>query len=118
MPSVPWPSRQSALKFACAILIWSATVVFYIDLCGIYFQCGCRSLWAGGIAQCNIYRMGVKHCPICTLQMSENGAVVIAILIAQAIMMWRGKWLWAIILFPLLVGIQALALGWYRGYWS
>ena len=118
MRSDSWRNPRSALKFGAWILLLAVTWVFYIDLCGFYFQCGCKSLWAGGTAQCNIHHPGMKHCPLCLIPTIGYGALVASVLIAQSHFAWRGKWLWAIILFPLLTGIQALALGWYRGYWS
>lgn len=118
MPSGPWLSRQFALKLAGFALLATATWVFYIDLCNVYFQCGCRSFWAGSMAQCNIHQIGMKHCPFCMLPTLGYCSLVATILVVQSCFIRRGKWLWAILSFPVLASLQALALGWYRGYWS
>ena len=34
------------------------TSVFFIDFCNLVYQCGCRSLWAGADAACNIHTHG------------------------------------------------------------
>ena len=118
MPSVPWPNRQFALKIAVFAILGAITWVFFIDLCNLYFQCGCRSLWAGAATYCNIHQHGVKHCPFCVLPSYGFNALVAMILLVQGYFLRREKWLWAVISFPLVAALQALALGWYRGYWS
>jgi len=118
MPFAASPNRRFALKLAAFAVLAAATWVFYIDLCGLYFQCGCRSLWAGGAAQCNIHQAHLKHCPVCMLPTYGYHSLVATILIAQGWLIRRESWLWAVFSFPILAGAQALVLGWYRGYWS
>jgi len=118
MPSVSWPNRRFALKFGVFLLLGTITWVFYLDLCNLYFQCGCRSLWAGAAEHCNIHQKGMKHCPICELPTHEYLALIALILSTQGHFVRREKWLWAILAFPVIAGLEALALGWYRGYWS
>lgn len=112
------PNRPSALKAGGFLLLAAITCVFFIDLCGLYFQCGCRSLWAGAASQCNIHHSGVKHCPLCLLPLEAFLAYIALILLAQGYLIWRDKWLWAVLAFPLLTALEALVLGWYRGYWE
>ena len=112
------PNRPSALKAGGFLLLAAITCVFFIDLCGLYFQCGCRSLWAGAASQCNIHHAGVKHCPLCLLSLHESLAFVVLILSVQGDLIRRGRLLWAAIAFPVVAAVEALLLGWYRGYWD
>lgn len=118
MPSAASPNKRFGLKLAVFAVLAAVTCVFYIDLCGLYFQCGCRSLWAGAASQCNIHQPHLKHCPLCLLPTYEYLALVATVLIAQSWLIRRESWLWAVFSFPLLTAAQAFALGWYRGYWS
>lgn len=113
-----WQNQHFALKLSSFLLLAAITSVFYIDLCNLFFQCGCRSLWAGAAEKCNIHRAGVKHCPICMLLNYEYLYFIAMILLAQSYFIRREKWLWALLSFPILAGFQAIALGWYVGYWS
>jgi hypothetical protein len=118
MPSEFWLNRRFALKFAVFVLLGTITWVFYIDLCNLFFRCGCRSLWAGAAELCNIHQKGMKHCPVCMLPTPEYLTFIALILSTQGYFIRREKWLWAILAFPVVAGIEALALGLYRGYWS
>lgn len=111
-------NRPYALKFGGFLLLAAITCAFYLDLCGLYFQCGCRSWWAGAATQCNIHHAEVKHCPLCMLPLHESLAFIVLILTVQGYLIQRGRWLWAALAFPLVAGLEALVLGWYRGYWS
>jgi hypothetical protein len=54
-----------ALLVAAAIVAGVAVLSFH-SVCDLLFACGCRPLWAGGTAGCNIHQPGVPHCPFCT----------------------------------------------------
>ena len=108
----------SAPKLGAFLLLAAVTCGFYLDLCALYFQCGCRSWWAGAASQCNIHHAGVKHCPLCMLSLHESLAFVVLILSVQGDLIRRGRLLWAAIAFPMVAAVEALLLGWYRGYWD
>jgi hypothetical protein len=93
------------------------TYVFFIDLCGLIYQCGCRSLWLGAAAQCNIHHAGMKHCPFCTLSNSSYTGLILVVVAAQGVLVWRESWLRAALAFPLLVLAEAIVLGFFKGYW-
>lgn len=105
-------------KWAGFSALAAITYVFYINLCQLVFQCGCGWLWTTAATHCNIHQKGVKHCPVCLLPTPEYLALLATILVAQGYLIWRGKWLWATLAFPLMAVIQMLLLGYYRGYWS
>jgi hypothetical protein len=112
---------QSALIFAAAAAV---TFAFLIDFCALVYQCGCKSLWAGAAAACNIHRAGVKHCPWCSLGAAGYHAVTGVILAAEAAMSFLAPWRWparfaaACAMFPVVGGLEALVIGVALGYWS
>jgi hypothetical protein len=109
--------RRLAINGAAAAGLGWVTWLFYINICQMVFQCGCTFLWAGGAAKCNIHH-GPRHCPVCELAAGEYYLLLASIVAIQGVLLWRGKpWL-AVLAFPVLAAGQALALGWYRGYWS
>jgi hypothetical protein len=102
----------------------AVSCVFTIDLCNWIYRCGCRSLWAGATAHCNIHLEGVKHCPWCEIGNSGFALVGIAILGSQAAAAflpvgWGWKWrlLGSLTAFPAAGLAVALAVGLAKGYW-
>lgn len=108
----PYPRRILGLAALATI-----TYVFFIDLCGLIYQCGCRSLWLGAAAQCNIHHAGMKHCPFCTLSTNSYTGLILVVVAAQGLFVWRESWLRAALAFPLLVLAEAIVLGLFQGYW-
>jgi hypothetical protein len=113
---------QSTAIFVAAA---SVTSLLFLDFCNWIFACGCRSLWAGADAHCNIHHVGAKHCPFCSIGNAGAGAVFIGILIPQAFFSFRPvRWAWhsrflaALAAFPLAGSAIAFSLGWYMGYWN
>src|SRR5688572_2342628 len=109
------------------IFLAAATVsaVFFIDFCNWIYSCGCRSLWAGAAAHCNIHTAGVKHCPFCSFGTPGYGASYLAVLAPQGFLSFRpARWAWysrfaaAVGVFPLTAAAIALPLGWATGYWN
>ena len=45
---------------------FAVTSTFFINLCAFIFRCGCRSLWAGADASCNVHAAASRHCPWCS----------------------------------------------------
>ena len=98
------------------------TSVFFINFCAMVFQCGCRSLWAGADAMCNIHQPGMRHCPWC----AQNPAwAYLAMVIPQGVISFAP---WAIstktriaaslAAFPVFGGIAAAVYGLATGYWK
>jgi len=113
------------LLTAAAIFAVSATLtnVFYINFCNFVFQCGCKSLWAGAAMACNIHAAHGRHCPWCAHE--KAGYAVLALMLLPQILISlqssRSPWIRlaaAIVAFPAVGGVAALALGLWDGYWS
>lgn len=117
-----WPRLSRVFIAAGAAAVTSA---FFIDFCDLVYRCGCRSLWAGADAACNVHVHGVKHCPWCSIGMSGALAVWGTIVAVQAFMAMRpggagmvSRIILSIGAFPVVGGILALALGVWLGYWE
>ena len=113
------PSRaQKSLIFAASAAL---TSVFFINFCALVFQCGCRSLWAGADAACNIHRAGVHHCPWCEHNpaLGYGGMIGLQALISfwPSGFSWPARLAAAALAFPLFGGVAALAYGLASGYW-
>jgi hypothetical protein len=100
------------------------TSLLFIDFCNLVYSCGCRSLWAGADAMCNIHTANVRHCPWCTIGLSGSVSVWLAIVAAQSAVAIRmgGRWMMRTLVtfgtFPVLGGVIALAMGLAQGYWT
>ena len=109
------------------LLIFSVTTaiscVFIINLCATIYQCGCTFAWAGGNDHCNIHIPSAKHCPWCSIGNGGFAAVLGVIVAAQAFIAfklpvgWPARLVAALVTFPLVGGIEALIIGWAKGYW-
>ena len=111
---------KNLLIFAVAA---ATTSLLFINWCDLVYRCGCRSLWNGAAVACNIHTPGVAHCPWCVGSAGDISYGLI--LLTQAIIsFWPGtlpatqRLLWALLAFPVVGGIAALAFGWASGYWS
>ena len=115
-------------RWAVFALSAVVTSVFFIDFCNLVFRCGCKSLWAGADAHCNIHRKDSKHCPWCE---SNPAPVYLSIVGVQAFASFArirrgletGRRLGmrlglAVSAFPLVGGAWALWYGWRSGYWN
>lgn len=109
---------QYARKLVYWLGLAAFSAVFFIRLCGFLFQCGCRNWWDGGTLQCNIHQAHLKHCPFCEIPSIEHYALIALIVAVQGRLVWRERWVWAALAFPIVAAIEAVVLGWYRGYWS
>lgn len=116
---------MSGRRQALAVFLVSAavTATLLIDFCGWIYGCGCRSLWAGADAHCNIHVAGARHCPWCAIGLVGFTIVFVNILAVQALIAFRapGRWpvrmLLSLLAFPGVGLIEAGVLGWIRGYW-
>lgn len=101
------------------------TSVFYINFCNLVYQCGCRSLWNGADAMCNVHSHGVPHCPWCEIGLAGSGGVWAAIVGVQTLIATRSspmgmltRTVVSVAAFPVVGGVLALAIGLATGYWS
>lgn len=101
------------------------TGVFFINLCGTIFQCGCRSLWAGAAQHCNIHDPATRNCPWCEIGTAGGATIVGTILAAQAAVAFRpAGWFWltrfllATAAFPVVGTILGFATGFFYKYWE
>jgi len=107
------------------LLAATVTGVFFVNGCAVVFQCGCRSLWDGVAAFCNIHNAVGPHCPWCEHPLAGGGIAFGAALAAQ----WMccnfpkragfvTRFLLALAAFPLVSGLVALVQGLIWGYGS
>ena len=61
------------LPFAAS---FSVTCLFFINVCNWIFGCGCRSLWAGADAMCNVHLSASRHCPFCSRGVAGYAAIM------------------------------------------
>ena len=103
----------------------SVTSVFFINLCGTIFQCGCQSLWEAADRFCNIHAAHGRHCPWCSFGSTGHAIVYGSMLLAQAVASF-GPWLRtpllrlviALAAFPTTGFALALLLGGITQYWD
>ena len=114
--------RVRALTFLAAATV---TSVFFINLCGTIFQCGCQSLWGAADKYCNIHAAHGRHCPWCETGALGQAAVYGSMLLAQGLLAF-GPWVqspWmrllvAVAAFPATGLGLALLFGWFTQYWA
>ena len=118
----PKNTRTGAAIAAGSIAV---TCVFFINLCNLIYQCGCRSLWDGADRACNVHLAGVKHCPFCSYGAAGYAGVLALVLIPQLLVSWwPSRWDWrirlmtALLVFPVMTAAVAVVLGIASGYWS
>ncbi len=109
------------------ILIVSLAVswTLALDLCQLIFQCGCTHRLAGAVAHCNIHMArDAKHCPWCSVGWAGYALIYLGIAVPQAWLSFRPRsWMWplrlmaALLAFPVIGSLEALALGLATGYW-
>lgn len=121
------PSHASApsttdrwLPFAVSAIV---TGIFFIDVCNWWFACGCRSLWAGAAAACNVHAATAPHCPFCTRGIPGYAFVFVVVCAPQMAFAFGTRWsrtlrtLGCLALFPTAMIALAMVMGWYDGYW-
>jgi len=55
-------TRRRVVTFGGILLV---SGVLFIDLCDAVFGCGCKALWSGAAASCNVHHAAPPHCPWC-----------------------------------------------------
>ena len=99
------------------------TLLFFLNLCHLLFQCGCRSLWNGAAIFCNIHSPGVPHCPWCSygwrgflLTVAIILAVQAGILYAPSKISQKTRWLLSLVAFPVAGTIIGFLFAVFSGY--
>jgi hypothetical protein len=102
---------------------FAVTCLFFINVCDLIFDCGCRSLWAGADAMCNVHLADSRHCPICSHGIVGYTVVMVAVTAPQlAVSAWlpaavSTRVIACLALFPAGMAVVGLLLGIYEGYW-
>jgi hypothetical protein len=103
---------------------FAVTCVFFINVCDWIFDCGCRSLWAGADAMCNVHLAGSRHCPICSRGVPGYAAVMALVSAPQlAASLWlpagrTARLIVCLLLFPISMVLVGLLAGTIDGYWN
>jgi hypothetical protein len=99
------------------------TGLFFINICNAIFGCGCRSLWAGADAMCNVHLSSGPHCPFCSRGVAGYAAIMTLVTAPQlAVSLWS-RWsttariVVCLLLFPTAMLAVGLAAGAYDRYW-
>ena len=112
--------KRRLLPFAASFAV---TCVFFINVCDLIFDCGCRSLWAGADAFCNVHQAGTRHCPFCARGVPGYAAIMAMVtapqLAASLWLPWRSgaRTVACLLVFPAAMLAVGLAVGVYDGYW-
>jgi len=118
--------RQQGRAFAVVAVVAG---VFFVDACGLIFDCGCTSLWAGGSALCNVRNATGPHCPWCAHPVA-GATALFGVLLAQAGLIYAplpaaalsiGLWarsVAALVAFPVVATILGVIHGNWYGYWG
>jgi len=114
--------RPKALALAAAIAVSSLLLV---DVCGLVFGCGCRSLWAGAAVACDIHNAFGPHCPWCAHPLAAGAVAFLAMAAVQALILLgpgragvKLRFALALLAFPLTAGLVGAAHGFLWDYWS
>lgn len=122
MSTTPTPSRRARALALGAIAVPS--LLFFLQLCDLIYDCGCRALWDGAAEGCNVHAASPPHCPWCATGLWGTLVPVGLMLASQAalVLTARGglgvRVALALACFPLVGGAVGLAFGWWTGYWS
>ena len=118
----PSERRRRAAVFGAAVVV---TGVFLVDLCDIIFGCGCRPLWSGAAAACNIHNPSPPHCPWCQHPGWGGAVAFFSVTAAQAGAAFSPaaiglapRALLALAAGPVVGGVVGIAHGLIFGYWS
>jgi hypothetical protein len=113
--------RGRLLPFAVS---FATTCLFFINVCDLIFDCGCRSLWAGADAMCNVHLANMRHCPICSRGISGYAVVMTAVTVPQLVasvwLSWNpiARTVICLLIFPAAMLAVGGVLGIYDGYWQ
>ncbi len=98
--------------------------LFFVDWCGVLFQCGCHSLWSGASSLCNIHIGDGPHCPWCKHPLLGGGVAYSVMVLTQWLTASRflrfrfaGRLLISLFASLLLTGIVGIIQGFVWKYW-
>ncbi len=107
------------------VALFALSSVFFIDVCGLVFGCGCRSLWAGASEACNIHSEAPPHCPWCAHPIAAGAVAFAAMAMVQtAIVLGPGRaglllrFALALLSFPVTAGLVGTVQGFLWEYWG
>jgi hypothetical protein len=114
--------RLQYFALAAAIAVSS---IFFVDVCGLVFGCGCRSLWAGASADCNVHNAAGPHCPWCAHPLAAGGSAFASTAIVQALILFRPgraglplRFALTLLSFPVTAGLAGAVQGFLWDYWG
>jgi hypothetical protein len=102
---------------------FAVTCLFFINVCDLIFGCGCRSLWSGADAMCNVHLAASRHCPFCSRGIAGYAGVMTLVSAPQLAVSAWSRWgttpriIVCLLLFPAAMLALGLAAGAYDGYW-
>jgi hypothetical protein len=112
-------------KVFALVIVLALGSVFVIDVCGLVFGCGCRSLWAGAAEACNIHNEGPPHCPWCEHPLAAGAVAFGAMAVVQAaVILGPGRAglllrsVLALLSFPLIASAVGTIQGFLWEYWG
>jgi hypothetical protein len=102
---------------------FTVTCLLFIDVCNVIFGCGCRSLWSGADAMCNVHLPVAPHCPFCSRGIAGYAAIMTLVAVPQLAVSTWSRWsqtariIVCLLLFPAGMFAVGVVAGVYDGYW-
>jgi len=105
--------------------VFTISSVFFIDVCDLVFDCGCRSVWAGASTACNIHHTAGPHCPWCAHPLAAGLVAFLAMAAVQTFIVLgpgragaKRRFALALLSFPVTAGIVGVVQGFLWDYWK
>lgn len=113
--------KRSLLLLTLAIAV---TAVFFSDVCGLVFDCGCRSLWNGAAEACNIHLPHGPQCPWCAHPIAGGAVAFLSTVALQSfVLLLRSspvrlgvRFVLALAAFPAVSALLGAFHAWLWGY--
>ena len=97
------------------LLMAGFSLLFFLNLCDLLFQCGCRSWWDGADRFCNIHMAEAVHCPWCSFgwwgSILPRAAIVFVqagLAFAPSRLSWHSRLILGLVCFPVVGAILGL----------
>ena len=103
--------------------------ILFIDMCDLIFDCGCTWLWAGGTALCNAHHTTGPRCRWCAHD-TAGATAFLGVMLAQAALIYGplpaavrslgiwGRFVAALVAFPVVAAVIGVIHGNWYGYWG